>query len=119
MVTDIGNSLAGRACVTPEKGGILAGKPRFIPNPVEVDKVIQKIRAEMLESGEMTDETIALVSLLEESYQIKRYFSVYETDQLKARLKDIREAPSNQLVKQMVDYIDKMLAVIAVIASAH
>lgn len=119
LVTDIGNSLAGRACVTPEKGGILAGKPRFIPNPVEVDKVIQKIRAEMLESGEMTDETIALVSLLEESYQIKRYFSVYETDQLKARLKDIREAPSNQLVKQMVDYIDKMLAVIAVIASAH
>lgn len=119
LVTDIGNSLADRTCVTPEKGGILAGKPRFVPNPIEVDKVIQKIRAEMLESGDMADETVALVSLMEKSYQIKRYFSAYETGQLKARLKDIREAPANQLVKQMVDYIDKMIAIIAVIAAAH
>lgn len=119
LVTDIGNSLVDAACVAPEKGGFLAGKPRFIPNPIEVDKVIQKIRAEMLESGEMADETVALVSLLEKSYQIKRYFSAYETGQLKARLKEIREAPSSQLVKQMVEYIDKMLAVITVIAISH
>jgi hypothetical protein len=119
LVTDIGNSLAGRACVTPEKGGIMAGKPRFVPNPIEVEKIIQKIRAEMLERGDMADETVALVSLLEKSYQIKRYFSAYETGQLKAHLKEIREISSNQLVKQMVDYIDRMFAVIAVIAAVH
>lgn len=119
LVTDIGNSLVNRNCVAIEKGSLFAGKPRFVPHAEEVDKVIQKIRAELLESGDMADETVALVSLLEKSYQIKRYFSAYEARQLKARLKEIREAPSNHLVKQMVEYINNMLAVIIVITSAH
>lgn len=119
LVTDIGNSLADTGCVTIEKGGFLAGRPRFVPNRDKVDKVIQKIRAELLESGAMADETVALVSLLEKSHQIKRFFSVYEAGQLKTRLKEIRQAPTSQLVKQMVDYVDRMLAIIAVTALAH
>ncbi len=119
LVTDIGNSLVDRDCVTNVKGGFLAGKPRFVPNPMEVEKIIQKIRAEILERGDMADETVALVGLLEKSYQIKRYFSAYETGQLKARLKEIREVPSNQLAKQMVDYIDRISAVIAVITAVR
>lgn len=117
LVTDIGNSLAGAGCVTVQAGGFLAGKPSFVPNPEAVDKVIQKIRAEMLESGAMTDETVALVGLLEKSSRIKRYFSSYEAGQLKERLKEIRETSSNRMIKQMVDYIDSMIAVIAVITS--
>lgn len=119
LVTDIGNLLAKKGCVVVQKGGFLAGRSRFVPDPAEVDKVIQKIRAEVLECGTMADETVALVSLLEKSHQIKKYFSSYEAEQLKTRLKEIREAPSNQLVKQMVDYVDRMIAVIAVIASVH
>lgn len=121
LVTDIGNSLADRGCVTSRKGGIFGNKFYFIPNPDEVDKVIQKIRAELLENGTISDETVALVSLLEKSHQIKKYFSKYESEQLKARLKEIKEAPSNQLVKQMVDYVDMIIAVTAVaaISTAH
>ncbi|MCG9969589.1 GPP34 family phosphoprotein [Pelotomaculum terephthalicicum JT] len=78
--------------------------------------MIQKIRAELLENGTISDETVALVSLLEKSHQIKKYFSKYESEQLKARLKEIKEAPSNQLVKQMVDYVDMIIAVTAVAA---
>jgi hypothetical protein len=119
LVTDIGNSLAGAGCVTSLAGGFLAGKPSFVPNPEAVDKVIQKIRAEMLESGAMTDETVALVSLLEKSSRIKRYFSGYEAGQLNARLKEIRETSPNRMIRQMMEYIDSMIAVIAVIAAAH
>jgi hypothetical protein len=119
LVVDIGNSLAETGCVTVEEGGVLAAKPRFVPHPDAVDRVIQKIRAEMLEDGPMADETVALVSLLEKSYRIKRYFSSYEAKQLKARLRQIREAPANRMVKQMVEYVDRMVAVIAVVASAH
>ncbi|EHQ90511.1 GOLPH3/VPS74 family protein [Desulfosporosinus youngiae] len=109
LVADIGNSLADRDCVTPEKGGIFGNGFYFIPNPDEVDRVIQKIRAELLESGTVSDETIALVSLLEEGGQIKNYFSKYESEQLKVRLKEIKKAPSNQLLKQMLDYVDSFM----------
>lgn len=119
LVTDIGSSLVGEGCVTLEKGGAFAGRPRFIPERAAVDHVIQKIRAELLESGTISDETVALVSLLEKSHQVKKYFSDYEGKQLKARLKEIKEAPSNHLVKQMVEHVEKMVAIIAVIASAH
>lgn len=118
LISDIGDVLVEKGCVSVEKGGFLAGKPRFLPDSIEVDRVIQKIRAEMLETGKMADETVALVSLLEKSQQIKRYFSKYESEQLKARLKEIRETPSNQLVKQLVDQVEAMLAaLVAVFAS--
>lgn len=109
LVADIGNSLADRDCVTAEKGGIFRNKFYFIPNPDEVDRVIQKIRAELLESGTVSDETVALVSLLEESNQIKNYFSKYESKQLNVRLKEIKKASSNQLLKQMLDYVDSFI----------
>ncbi len=118
LVTDIGNSLAGAGCVSIHEGGFLSGRPSFVPSHDAVDKVIQKVRAEMLESGAMTDETTALTSLLEKSHQIKRYFSSYEAGQLNARLKEIRETSPNRMIKQMVEYIDSMIAVIAVTAAA-
>lgn len=120
LITDIGNSLADRGCVTVKKGGLLAGLPLFIPNPEEVDKVIQKIRAELLESGNISDETAALVSLLEKSGRIKQYFSPYEAKQLKARLQEIKETPANQIIKHMIEHIEAILTVIIVASvSAH
>ena len=67
----------------------------------------------------MADETVALVSLMEKSYRLKRYFSKYEARQLKARLREIRLTPSNQLVKQTVEYVDAMIAAIIVITSVR
>ncbi|MCG9969594.1 hypothetical protein L9W92_16445 [Pelotomaculum terephthalicicum JT] len=37
--------------------------------------MIQKIRAELLENGTISDETVALVSPLEKSRQLKKYLS--------------------------------------------
>lgn len=117
LIIDIGKSLERLDCVTSEKGFFFESKLRYVPNPDEVDKVIQKIRAELLENGPISDETVVLVSLLEKSKQIKQYFSSYEAKQLRSRLKEIREAPTNQLIKQLVDYVDRIVAIIAVIAA--
>lgn len=119
LIVDIGNSLAESGCVTVENGGVLAFKPRFIPNPDDVEIVIQRIRAELLENGEIADETVALVSLLQKGYQLNRYFSKYESGRLKARLKEIKETPSNQLVKRLVDYVDAIFAVIVITSVTH
>lgn len=119
LINDIGLSLAGLGYATTEKGGLFGKTLCFIPDTVIVDNIVQNIRAELLEHGTVSDYMIALVSLLDKSNQIKRYFSKYEKDQLKVRLKEIKDNASNKLVKEMVDYIDTLIAVIAATSSAH
>jgi len=118
LISDIGNSLDKADCVCTESGGIFGTKSCFIPNAKEVDKVIQKIRAELLDDGEISEETVALVSLLDKSKLLKKYFSKYESKQLKNRLQDIKKTSSNLLVKQMVEYVETMVAVIAAISAS-
>lgn len=119
LINEVGTSLSVLGYATTEKGGFLDKTTRFIPNKKIVDNVIQNIRAELLEDGTVSDNMIALVGLMDNSNQIKRYFSKYEKDKLKVRLKEIKDSDSNGLVKEMVDYIETLIAVIAVSGAAH
>lgn len=119
LMKDIGASLCELGYTTAENGGLFGKTPCFIPDKTMVDHVIQSIRAELLEDGTVSDNMIALVSLMGQSGQIKRYFSKYEKDQLKARLKEIKDSDSHKLVKEMVDYIETMIAIIAATSAAH
>lgn len=119
LIKDVGMSLKALGCASLESGGLTGNAPRFIPDKRAVDNVIQNIRAELLEDGAVSDEIVALVSLMEKSSQIKKYFSKYERDQLKARLKEIQSAESSKLVKEMVDYINTMFVIIASTSGAH
>lgn len=119
LIKDVGESLADLGYVTVEHGGIFGKTPCFIPDKKIVDNIIQNIRAELLEDGIISDNIIALVSLLEKSNQIKKYFSKYEKDQLKKRLQEMKESGSYKLVKEMADYVDTLVAVIAATGAAH
>lgn len=119
LIKDVGTSLVTLGYATTESGGLLGKTPCFIPDSKIIDSVIQSIRAELLENGTVSDNMIALVSLMDKSNQIKRYFSKYEKDKLKVRLKEIRESGTNKLVKEMVDYIDTLVAIIAATGTAH
>ena len=115
LIHDVGGALAVQNCVALEQGGILAGRELYVPDKEAVDGVVQHIRAEFLEDGILSDEMVALTSLLERNGMLKRYFSPYEKDTLKTRLKEIRKESSGQLIKEMMDYLDSMLMV-AIIA---
>ena len=117
LMSGVGKALAEKGCVNIEKGGLLYGHPRFVPNPADVEAVVQKLRAEMLEDGQITEEAIALVALLERSEQIKRYFSSYEDKQLKAKLKEIKASSEGTLVKQIVEHVDRIIASMVVVFS--
>lgn len=119
LIRDVGTSLTALGCAATENGGFLDKTPCFIPNKDVVDSVIQNIRAELLENGVVSDHIIALVNLMDKSNQINRFFSKYENDQLKVRLKEIKGSSSNKIVKEMIDYVDTLVAVIAVAGIAH
>lgn len=116
LIQSVGNSLVQADCVHETKRtGIFGGeKAYFVPSVERIEHVVQKVRAELLENGDLSDETVGLVSLLSKSGLLKQYFSKYESKQLKERLIEIRNSDSNRLVKEMLDHIDTiMMAIIA------
>lgn len=109
LIEGIGQALASQnRAEAGEKAGI------FIPHEEAVEHVIQKIRAELLEEGSISESTVGLACLMHESKKLKDYFSKHEREQLKARLKELKSSPEHEIVRKMTEYIDTMIAVIAV-----
>ncbi len=109
----VGYSIVADGYVVEEANrGLFKNKVRFLPNEKEVTKVVEKLRAELLEEGNVSDEAIVLGALLNKSGLIKKYFSKYEMQKLNDRLKEIKQSEAGVLIKQMVDYIDTLIAII-------
>ena len=98
------------------KKGLLGTKEYRTVKAEEKDRVIQKIRAEFLEEGQISEETVLLGCLLDKTSLLKKYFSAYEAKMLKQRLKELRKAPENKLINEMIDSVDTLIAVIAATA---
>lgn len=119
LIKDIGDELELKECVVKNNSGLFLKKDNFIPNEKYTDIIVEKIRAELLEDGRVTDEVIALVCLLDKSNLLKKYFSAYESKKLKNRLTEIKNTSQNELIKQMMEYVEILMATItAVIVSS-
>jgi hypothetical protein len=95
--------------------GLFHNKNLYVPNTEAATKVIEKMRAEFLEAGSVSDETVALGVLFSKSGLIKQYFSKHETSKLNERLDEIKVSETGLFVKKIVDYIDTMVAIIAAV----
>ena len=71
------------------------------------------MRAELIEEGEITEETAALAVLLEKGRCLKQNFSQLEQKEIKDKFKKMANSPNGKLVKDMVDHIEIMLAIIS------
>lgn len=117
LVEDLGESLAELGCVRKEKGGFMNGKTLYIPNESDVDHIVQNIRAELLEDGEISEDIVVLTALLNKSQDLQRYFSSYEKQALKKRLAEIKENPQNELIHKATEYIDTLFLMFIVAIS--
>ena len=112
LLNDTGNSLDGTECVEIRMGGLFGKTTCFVPHAEKVDRIIQTIRAEILEEGLIAEEIVALICLLDKSRQLKQYFSNYEKDILKRRLKELKNDPANQLVTMMLECMSAIMAAV-------
>lgn len=118
LIDSIGAALVQKGCVQrEEKGGLFGGKDVYIPNEADVDSVVQSIRAELLEDGELSEDVVALTMLLHKSGDLQKYFSPYEKKALKKRLKEIKNDPQNEMVQKAVEYVDSLLCLVIVAIS--
>lgn len=67
---------------------------------------MQQLRAELLEEGEISEDMAAVTALLDLSGLLKQYFSKHESEQLKMRLKSIRQSEQRTAVREMLEYME-------------
>lgn len=114
LMADLGRSMEEDGITKEVVSGLFGGKSSYVPNQKAVELVIDKVRAEMLEEGTVTEETAALVVLLDISKSMKYYFSKYEQKKIKEKLERLLHDPNGKMVKEMVDYVQNMMAMITI-----
>lgn len=113
LIESVMNELKAADRLTAVKAGLLGNKEGYAPKKEVIDSVVEKIRAELLEEGELTDDTVALTALLERAGCLKKYFSKYEQKALKTRMKEISSSEAGASVKEMSKCVDDLCAAIA------
>ncbi|MGI6006475.1 MAG: GOLPH3/VPS74 family protein [Ruminococcus sp.] len=117
LIGCIGDSLAKAGCVKKERSGLFGGRDVYLPDEKAVDGIIQCIRAEILEDGELSEDIVALTALLNKSGDLTRYFSAYEKKDLKKRLREIKENPMNREIQRAADCVEAMFLLLVVAAT--
>ena len=97
------------------KGFLNTSKIATISKAGSTDFVIQKIRTEVLEDGEISENTIPLIALLAKTKKLEDYFSKYELDVLKTRIKVLK---TDEQYKFMFNTIKEMESLQAGIITA-
>ena len=96
---------------------MLGNTNAYIPDTKAVDTIIQNIRAEILEDGELTEDIAALAALLDKTGELMRFFSAYEKKDVKKRLKEIRNDPENKEIAKVINYVEELMMIIIVSAT--
>lgn len=117
LINSIGKSLENLGVVKATSAGILKNKTAYIPNKEVVNYVVDMIRSELLEDVELTEDIAVLTTLLEKSKLLKTYFSEYEQKEIKNKLKEIRNSDTSKMIKEMIAYIENMIAIMTVVTA--
>lgn len=117
LIDSIGGSLVTVGCVKQEKRGIFGNKNAYIPDEKAVDNIVQNIRAEILENGELTEDIAALTVILDKTGALMKFFSAYEKKAVKQRLKEIKNNPENKEIAKVINYVEELMVVIIVSAT--
>lgn len=112
LIEDVRVSLGKAGVLKPEAIGKVMKKTVYVPERESVTCIVDKIRAELLEEGTVTDETACLAVLFDKSKMIKTYFSTFEQKELKEKLSELAKRPENKMIKEMTEYIEMLLVVI-------
>lgn len=118
LFCSIGDSLVQLNLVTPSRGGLLRKEQRYLPSPETVNRIIDRLRTEFLGRGKLAGDTAAMMVLLERSKLLRDYFSKFEQQQMKDKLKVAMDSADGQLVRQMVISIEQVLTVISIASAA-
>ena len=111
LLESIGRSLADLGLVQPVKVGLLGKKKGYAPTPGGYQRCGGYDPRGAAGGGEITEDVVSLVVLMEKGNCLKPYFSAFEQKQMKQRLRALGESPTGKMVQEMVEYVENMMAI--------
>lgn len=111
LVNAIMDSLKEADILEPAKTGFLGNKENYVPRKEIITGIIEKIRAELLENGEISEDVIALTSLMDNAGNLKDYFSKFEQKELKNKIEAIKKSEAGTLAKEMAQQLEALYMV--------
>ncbi|MFD1412836.1 GPP34 family phosphoprotein [Oceanobacillus jeddahense] len=109
LVNSVGDSLAkaNTVVIKNDKSG-----SKYVPNKSSINKIIDKIRAEIFEDELITQDVTILVILLNKSGLLKDYFSKHEQIEIKEKLNELNKTESANLVQGMINKVEGISALL-------
>ena len=108
LANAIMDSLKEADILEPVKAGLLSNKESYAPKKEIITGIIEKIRAELLENGEISEDVIALTALMDKAGNLKDYFSKFEQKELKNKIEVIKKSEAGTLAKEMAQHIEAL-----------
>lgn len=115
LMNSVGKSLKDAGLAEETETGFFGKRKGYVPTKQAIHYVIDMVRSELLEEGEVTENIAVLVILLERGKIIKKYFSDFEQKEMKGRIKEIVSSEDGRMVKEMIEYIENMMATMTVL----
>ena len=101
------------------QSGMFGTQTVYIPRKETLGRIVDWLRAELLEKGAVTEDAAALAVLLDRSRTLKLYFSAFEQKELREKLKIMSQSPAGKQVKAMVEYVENLIALMTVLMVSH
>ncbi len=114
LMASVGDSLVGLGAARENVG--LWGKKSYVPKRQAIDEVVDMVRSELIEEGQITEDVTALTILLDKGKCLKKYFSDYERRNMRQRLKEIVNNHDGRMVTRMIEYVENMIAMFTVLS---
>lgn len=111
LITELGESLLTDNIVTKGEGGLFGNKTVYIPEKNYKDNLINTIKSAITKEKEITPYDMTLIYILKETKNLYQYFSPYESEELKATLKELKKNPQNKQLKDMINYVSDITAI--------
>ena len=115
LIAAIGGALASVGCATEEAGVPLGNRPAYVPTPAHKHACVTALKEATNDMAHLSDHDAALLWILSESKNLKQYFSKYESSDLKAALKKLKDDPQNVQLAKILQQADDMTSAIAAV----
>ena len=112
LITEVGESLLDAGAAVEANGGMFNAKVTHAPKPECKEQVIDVIKAAVAEPQTITPHDVALIHILDGTKNLHQYFSKYESDELKATLKEMKTDPQNKQLTSMLHYVNDVTTLV-------
>lgn len=109
LIESIGKSLNEIGLAKAKEIGIFKNHKMYIAEKETINKCVDFLKKELLESQNVNETASIIYLLLDKSKLLNEYFSKFELKDLKGKMKNLFTSDNYKILKDIVDYIENVV----------